>query len=171
LAFNVQSATNINDPCNLNLFFNGSDASVTSVFIVKKVYEDGTDPVVENYCVNTIETTECVNIADVDYEDSINPPTDYDLVNGIHYLAPKNLAESGLAEIRILPIKGTIKVSSSIIPSDCIEGTQFNPIKITAEANCNGTYRAKQMFLPGSGNLGYSTLFDYGIYDNGLFQP
>jgi hypothetical protein len=74
-------------------------------------------------------------------------------------------------ELRILPIKGVLGINYELMQEGCINNKQFNAIKVTSEANCNDTYRGKQMFLPGSGTLGYSTLFDYGIYDSGLFQP
>jgi type II secretory pathway pseudopilin PulG len=171
-AYNFQDVTVSPGGCNLGIHVTGTDG--ISVFIVKQVFEDD-DPVVDNYCVNSDGgDIDCSNqtIDDIDPESSLQSPSwEGDPSN--YYSLFFNLTDlvgTGLAEIRVLPIVGSIGINNTDI-SGCTEGKSYKTIKITAEANCNGSFRAKQMFLPGSGNLGYSTLFDYGIYDNGLFQP
>ena len=167
MAFNVQGANFTGDPCNLNLKVRAVDDN--SVFIIKKVYEGDNDPEVSNYCVKLNGATDCSNLGgNISPEASISPPPNS---SGAEYTFDSiDLNTANLAEVRILPIAGKIGISHTIEPNNCVD-KEFKDIKITAEANCNGSYRAKQMILPGSGKLGYSTLFDYGIYDNGLFQP
>jgi type II secretory pathway pseudopilin PulG len=170
-AYNFQDVT-VDPGCSLNLYVKGSEG--ISVFIVKQVFEEK-DPVVNNYCVDSSGGEDCATdtIPDIDPVGSLSSAP-WKADKNYYALLPFDLINlvnnEGLAEIRVLPILGTIGVNNSDI-SGCAIGKSYKSIKITAEANCNGTYRAKQMFLPGSGNLGYSTLFDYGIYDNGLFQP
>jgi hypothetical protein len=169
MAYNVQGASFTEDPCNLTLKIN--TVSDNSVFILKKVYEGDIDPDVRNYCVHTDGTTNCGDLGDnIEPESSISPPPSS--VGNVYSLEAIDLNDLAkpLAEVRILPIVGKIGISHELNPPTCID-KEFKDIKITAEANCNGSFRAKQMILPGSGKLGYSTLFDYGIYDNGLFQP
>lgn len=169
MAYNIQGATFTGGPCNLTIKVKAIDDK--SVFILKKVYEGDYDPEVTNYCVKVSGSLDCNNLGDnIEPESSISPPPSS--AGNIYSLEAIDLNDSTkpLAEVRVLPIVGKITISHILNPPTCID-KEFKDIKITAEANCNGSYRAKQMILPGSGKLGYSTLFDYGIYDNGLFQP
>jgi hypothetical protein len=136
-----------------------------SIFVVKKVMNDGTDITEEmsNYCIGSEDA--CENVADVEYE---NEEGSFTIVGESLTFELMSEMANNVVEIRILPIKGVLAISTEV--GECIS-KQLKSIKITAEANCNNSYRGKQMFTPGSGNLGYSTLFDYGIYDMGLFQP
>ena len=83
----------------------------------------------------------------------------------------RKIYNENVVQIRILPLYGTLSVADYFQDGQlsCIN-RDFSSIKISAEVTCNGSYRGKEMYLPGSGNLGYSSLFDYAIYDNGLFQ-
>jgi hypothetical protein len=166
--YNLEGSSFSTTPCNLKV--NMKPVEDVSIFVVKKVMNDGTDITesVSNYCIGSEEA--CLEVNDVEYEENIERVED--MAEGVYYMNfVLNTAynDDNVVEIRILPIKGVLAINTEI--GDCIQNKQLKSIKFTAEANCNDTYRGKQMFTPGSGNLGYSTLFDYGIYDMGLFQP
>ena len=174
-AYTFDGATITEPSCALNMRFKSVGDS--AVFVMKTITDDGVD-VSEgdvNYCVTNTEGTTCSGIDDVEYEEVLDKTMIWDDSAKAYYIDPgyidliQKLSED-VIEIRILPISGTLAVSNSLNPSDCIN-KEFRSVKITAEVTCNGSFRGKQMFLPGSGNLGYSTLFDYAIYDSGLFQP
>jgi len=147
----------------------------TAVFIIQRVFDDeGTvTEEVDGYCIQSGTEEACPSdIEDVEYESSLSSIS-WDLSEDVHYIdfnLGDEINNDDTVEIRIMPIKGTLALSNELEQEDCIN-KQFNYIKITAEANCNNSYRGEQMYLPGSGCLGYSTLFDYGIYDSGLFTP
>jgi hypothetical protein len=165
---------NPSDPCSVRLRFKAVENQ--AVFVLKKVFDDGTSVNEEmtGYCIVSGSADSCPSSIDnVEYAENLSSIVNYDTENEASYLDInlKQERDNDTVEIRVLPIKGVLGMTNEILNSGCIDDTQLSPIKITAEANCNGSYRGKQMFLPGSGNLGYSTLFDYGIYDSGLFQP
>jgi type II secretory pathway pseudopilin PulG len=158
-----------------------------AVFVIKRVTNDSGDIAedIYNYCIESGTASLCTSdIEDVEYASSfIDLSTwssqgpdygyDWDSENSAHSIIIDLTEEEAdfTEELRILPIKGVLGINYELMQEGCINNKQFNAIKVTSEANCNDTYRGKQMFLPGSGTLGYSTLFDYGIYDSGLFQP
>ena len=168
--------------CVLNISFESRD-DIASVFGIKIVYTEG-DEVKEEfrgYCIGNCGglTDRVEHVSNLNPESGDNPfvgeiiynpgsdnPTSINYQIDVEALLNQNAFT--LAEIRILPLHGTLAVSDSI--ADCVN-KQFRPIRIAAEVNCSGSSRGKVMFLPGSGNLGYPTLFDYAIYDTGLFQP
>lgn len=163
--------------CDLRVNFQAVDDY--AVFLVKKIIDDPVNGVSEekaNYCIQRGIETVCSG--DIDAEDlgheeapglwstNINWGKDGS-DNNVHYLT-FDLAESNVVEIRVLPIYGILKFNNE--QPSCVQDRNFLPIKVSAEATCNVT-RGEEMFLPGSGMLGYSTLFDYGIYDSGYLQP
>jgi type II secretory pathway pseudopilin PulG len=174
MAYNIEDVS-ATDPCQLGVRIRAVEDY--AIFVVKKVYDYETEvsESISNYCMQKDSADPCTSdISEVEY--SVDDPTfntvSWSADDSAHILN-LDFTPEHLVEIRILPIKGTIAVNNntwSSGDSECIE-RQFKFIKITAEANCNDSYRGKQMFLPGSGCLGYSTLFDYGIYDTGMFQP
>jgi hypothetical protein len=171
MAYNIEDAPAI-APCELSVRLRAVEDY--AIFVVKKVYDNGTEvtETVGNYCIRRGTGEDCPeDLADVEYEVNLGT-TSWDIGANAH-IVNLDFTEDHLVEIRILPIKGTVAVNNNTWASGdstCID-KQFKFVKITAEANCNDSYRGKQMFLPGSGCLGYSTLFDYGIYDTGMFQP
>ncbi len=173
VAYNIEGVSPNSTPCELSVRLRSVEDY--AIFVVKKVYDDGSEVTesISNYCMQKGVAGACpAGISEVEYTD-----TTFELVNwagdaSAHFVN-LDFTEEKLVEARILPIKGTVAVNNNGWTggdSGCID-KQFRFIKITAEANCNDSYRGKQMFLPGSGCLGYSTLFDYGIYDTGMFQP
>jgi hypothetical protein len=179
MAYDLDQATIDAGSTNCNLTVNLKAIDSNAVFILKKVYRDGSGVVTEdvkNYCIRYQDATPCDDVEDVEYEQSIYPLEDplggYNEIDNNHYINIDLESEiaSNTVEIRILPIKSSLAVNN-YLPDTCSINKQFVPINIVAEATCNQTTRTGEMFLPGSGTLGYSTLFDYGIYDSGLFQP
>jgi hypothetical protein len=160
VAYHLQGAT-VGASCVLPVTV-GTNEEI-AVFAVKTVYDDGTEPALESYCLNQSGSCNHNDIEDSGANITILP-ANTDLLENF------DLTEPNLAEIRILGIKGNIAVTTGDLSPDesCID-RQFKYIKVNTEANCNGSYRAKEMILPGSGNLGYSSLFDYGVYDNARF--
>jgi hypothetical protein len=184
MAYNLEGAniTDGADQCKLNVSIGSVEDD--AVFLLKKVTRgsDGVvDETINNYCIKKgIDSDTCSEIEHVEYEeegiDYISTMSEFtvtfDNITNRHIITIDLNEEinNDTVEIRIIPIRGPLSVSNSL--SDmCKINKLFIPIKIYANANCNDTYRGEEMFLPGSGMLGYSTLFDYGIYDTGLFQP
>ena len=163
---------------NLNMRFKSVGESAAFVMKTVKSIAGVVSEEDINYCVTNLDGTYCdaIDIDDVEYKSSLTNMTIWDgtldayQIDADGYIDLIQKLSDDIIEIRILPISGTLAVSNSLNPSDCID-KEFRSVKVSAEVTCNGSYRGKQMFLPGSGNLGYSTLFDYAIYDNGLFQP
>lgn len=176
-SYNLQDAT-VTSPCNLQLKFRAKDDQV--VFAIKFVYDpdSGTPDKFLGYCAfSSGVSTDCSPVNDVSPTTSLNSDVTYHLSwdSNAYKIPPINLYDeynNGLIEIRVLPIKGVIGVSGFLTADSvdaCID-KQFTPIKVIADAMCNGASMVYEMTLPGSGNLGYSTLFDYGIYDTGEFR-
>jgi type II secretory pathway pseudopilin PulG len=181
-AYNMVGATFTGNECFLKLRFQPKETD--AVFVIKYVYmPGGSEPDTfaaycgENDCTGITNVTDYTNIdplqgprnnSYIDYNEDGSENDEIDLYNEVE--------NKGLMEIRILPIKGSWGISTEVVNSSGIESSsciskQFNQVKVEADAVCQGAARPFQMILPGSGNLGYSTLFDYGIYDNGFFQP
>lgn len=171
MAFNLEGAS-ADSSCELTLRLKAIENH--SIFAIKRVYKDLSDIVtedMESYCIPQGKNGGCpADIPDVEYESNLSSIEDFDNTNKVHRIKIdlNDAIYNNTVEIRFLPIKGVLGMA--IDYPDCAH-KNFKPIKITSEANCNNSYRGKQMFLPGSGSLGYSPLFDYGIYDSGLFQP
>jgi hypothetical protein len=73
-----------------------------------------------------------------------------------------------LSQIRVIPLFNQVEVSHN--PVNC-SANQFEHMKINAAVNCYGSLREKQIFVPGPDSLGYSSLFDYTIYNIGTLGP
>lgn len=149
-----------------------------SAFLVKRIMDDGTEvtETKENYCITKaggfcgadIDNTKLGDIDGNTWETDPSKITNDD--TDLYHMNFDLQAETGnsVVEIRILPISGILAFNN--VQPENVTDRNFIPIKVSAEATCNVT-RGEEMYLPGSGLLGYSTLFDYGIYDNGFFQP
>ncbi|MCD4756225.1 hypothetical protein K8R20_01245 [bacterium] len=173
--YNLTDAT-IVAPCVLTWRFR--PVSDSSAFLVEYIMNDGSvvTQSEEHYCI-TSDGAACNTIDNVEYLSSFLNTGDMASVGAMDgegaYARSIDLVvrfAADVKEIRVIPIAGTLSVADTLSDLSCID-KEFRSIKIRSEVNCNGSYRGKQMFLPGSGNLGYSPLFDYAIYDNGLFQP
>jgi hypothetical protein len=161
MSFHTQDATVVGT-VNLNLTFSTTDQH--AIFLFKKVYVDPTNDTVYNYCVRS-GAAGCVSDGDIANFENIDD-------KGTSYTETINLStevSAGLAEIRIIPIKGTVTVETEITGTGTID-RQFYYVKAVAEATCDDSYRGAEMEIPGSGNLGYITLFDYVVYDTGQFR-
>ena len=169
-SYNFDGATVV-DPCNLRVGFRAvSDASV---FIMKFVRSDGSE-FDNHYCVTT-DGTSCSSVDNVEYLSEFLGGGDtltWDAGDSAYYtwINFVNRMADDVVEVRVLPLAGTLAVADHFATDPTCIDREFRAIKITSEVNCNGSYRGKQIFLPGSGNLGYSPLFDYAIYDNGTFE-
>lgn len=162
-AFYLGSDASVTDPCLLNVRL--MPVGNYAVFVEKIVYNDGSEDMV-SYCIGS----ECADIDVVEYEDGLDSTTWQVGEDSGYYTKPSgyNLFNTNISEIRLLPISGVLMVANDSL--SCIN-REFRYSKVTAEVNCYGSYRAKEMYIPGSGSLGYPTLFDYAVYDMGLFQP
>jgi hypothetical protein len=174
LAFNLEGAT-ATGLCELELRLKAVEDY--AVFVIKKIKKDG-DIVSEeksNYCIQHDDPTSCESkdIPNVTDEENLGLPGIY-VEAGSYFLMKHNLQtyinNDKIVELRVIPIHGVLSVAVGVSGEEYID-KKFRPIKVTVDAVCNDAYRGKQMFLPASGNLGYSPLFDYAIYDSGLFQP
>ncbi len=168
-SYNFDGATVV-DPCTLRVGFRA--VSEASVFIVKFVRDDGSE-MDQHYCI-TPDGTACSSVDNVEYLTeflSSGNTLSWNAGDNAYYtwINFVNRVAQRVVEIRVLPLAGTLAVADHFSTDpNCID-REFRAIKITSEVNCNGSYRGKEIYLPGSGNLGYSTLFDYAIYDNGTF--
>ncbi|MGI6423506.1 MAG: hypothetical protein ACOX0X_02750 [Candidatus Dojkabacteria bacterium] len=75
-----------------------------------------------------------------------------------------------LRMIRVIPLNNVLAVSHSFSVANCSKKT-FSYMKINAGVNCYGSFREKQIMVPGLDSLGYSSLFDYTIYNTGILAP
>ena len=148
--------------CNMEV--NAQSVGSYTVFVEKIVYNDGTEEMYPSCVGDSCDSVPADEVPYfVDSADSgrwVGSINTYDLFELV--------VDLGVSEIRLLPINGTLRVGESV--QDCIK-REFRYSKVIAEVNCNGSYRAKEMYIPGSGSLGYPTLFDYVIYDTGVFIP
>lgn len=80
-----------------------------------------------------------------------------------------SLAQNSLYEFRLLPLKE--KLGVAVIPNaQC--GDIFSNYVVRAKVTCKGDTREKQVVIPSVNNMGYSSLFDYTIYNsNGTLNP
>lgn len=166
-AYNFEGATVTETPCTINVTFNSRDTA--SVFAIKYVMRDSSGVVTEDfqgYCIPSSDEA-CDAL-----QEKVEPVTDPSILTGVGSLeiVIPDMIANDVVELRILPLYGTLAVSDQMDNPSCVS-KEFRAIKISAEVTCSGSNRGKTMFLPGSGNLGYPTLFDYAIYDTGLFQP
>ena len=68
-----------------------------------------------------------------------------------------------LDEVRIKAVGGTVAIAQDLDDSTCTDLDGLRMIQITAGANCNGVYRAKEIIIPE--NKWHSTIFDYVIFN------
>ncbi|HBB64383.1 MAG: hypothetical protein UR45_C0001G0024 [candidate division WS6 bacterium GW2011_WS6_33_547] len=169
MALNLEGVSNVAG-CNLTLSF-GSSSSEEEVFTIKKVYRDvsgNVKPYVEDdmlmYCLPDDGT--CSSVAPTTSVESFTSPNSISI--------PLYEVKDGypLYEIRVLPLKGTLRISSQVSGATCAIGNNLNNYKMNSKVNCKGDYREKQVIIPNIHNVGYPTLFDYTIYNaTGVLSP
>lgn len=160
--------------CNVTFRFEARDNAPT-LFTVKKIYGDSSGNIAEYapehmtaYCF-TPSSTSCTS---EDLNGVAAPSTSFNGLGAGNSL-DINLRETGpggtaLQQIRVIPLNLTLGVATSV--GDC-STYKFSFMKINAAINCYGSYREKQIMVPGTDSLGYSSLFDYTIYNVGTLEP
>lgn len=173
--FNLQDNSYTSAPCNLTLYFKATEDSPT-LFTIKEIYgntseigeyvNDGSDDDMKAYCFMPDGSVCPDTLSSAAPRDSF-----LDMEAGNTLTVDLNRSRGGLQlyMIRIIPLNQTLAVAHSII-GDC-STLDFSYMKINAAVNCYGSFREKQIMVPGSDSLGYSSLFDYTIYNNGTLEP
>ena len=179
--FNLEGNTYQPTPCSLALTFEARESSPT-IFAIKKIYGDsnniaeyvndpGTVPGIDDikaYCF-TPTTPGCTP----DELQGIAAPEGSFLDLEANYTVPIDLKEMRdalpLYQIRVIPLNNTVGISHSDV-SGC-STKSFSYMKVNAAVNCYGSFREKQIMVPGADSLGYSSLFDYAIYNIGTLRP
>ena len=177
--FNLKDNT-YNAVCPLALTFEARENSPT-IFAIKEIYGNSSDEIAEYvndgtpenddmkvYCF-TPTSTGCTT----EELEGIAAPEgsflDLDAGNTVT-INDLSITRGGypLYQIRIIPLNNTVGISHSI--TDCSE-KQFTYMKVNAAVNCYGSFREKQIMVPGADSLGYSSLFDFTIYNIGTLRP
>lgn len=166
--FNFEG-TSIDTGCQLPVTVNLGGSS-QAVFAVKRIYMNSSGEVkdyaeedMKAYCVS--ENGTCTD-GSVEPIDSLEQIGTGDTIN----IEIEDVGSYDLAEVKIITLKGIISTSFGE-PTCSIEDLNLSYIKINVGVNCSGSYREKQMVFPSMRNLGYSTIFDYTIYNNGVLRP
>ncbi len=153
--------------CKADLTFTSSTSS-PNLFALKYVYMDGSGNVTPYkladmllYCLVGSTSPDCSSIVQPVGSVAQN------LSSGGKLTVDLKLAN--LYEVRVIPLKE--KIGVSIVPNtQC--GQIFNNYKVNTKVSCNGEVREKQVVIPNLNNMGYSSLFDYTIYNsNGTLSP
>lgn len=164
VALNTSNVT-VPDGCkvDLNLTTRGDG---DHLFTTKYVYMDGVNVTpykledMQLYCLGDCSTPSVA-------------PTDsiagYFSSGDVMTLDMYSLAQNSLYEFRLLPLKE--KLGVAVIPNaQC--GDIFSNYVVRAKVTCKGDTREKQVVIPSVNNMGYSSLFDYTIYNsNGTLNP
>lgn len=161
-------------PCNVTFVFEARDNAPT-LFAVKKIYGDPSGNIAEYspehitaYCF-TPSSTSCTS---EDLSGIASPSTSFNGLGGGNTLSfdLKEVGPGGttLQQIRVIPLNLTLGVSTSV--GDC-STYQFSFMKINTAVNCYSSYREKQIMVPGTDSVGYSSIFDYTIYNVGTLEP
>ncbi|MHC1716930.1 MAG: hypothetical protein AB9915_03560 [Candidatus Dojkabacteria bacterium] len=171
----VLNSAPASDSCNMQLFFEPRGYSSVGL-IVHKIYgkststgkeykEYGLDDILP-YCISS--TTECTS-------SRLQDKDSWSVINTIQPLTI-GLKDSKdgytLDEVRITPIAGTVAVKSHISEPGCAGNLDLKTLKISVTVTCANATRGKEVLIPRSNNLSYSSIFDYTVYNgNGLLQP
>lgn len=176
--FNLKDNT-YTPPCSMTLMFEARESTPT-LFTIKKIYGNSSDEIeaYENdgtiagddmvaYCF-TPDGSPCPDDLGV-----AQPRTSFNNLEAGNTLSIDLTETNGsgvpLYMIRVIPLNNTLAVSNSDV-SDC-SSNDFSYLKINAGVNCYGSFREKQIMIPGVDSLGYSSLFDYTIYNTGTLEP
>ncbi len=163
-------------PCGVTLTFEARDNAPT-IFVVKEIYGDGTH--IEEYVNDGASVDDMIaycfepdGSACSDISGFAAPAGSFQALSagrtlGIDFAKTRN--GYPLAQIRIIPLNLTLGVSHT--PTGTCTGNEFSYMKVNAAVNCYGSFREKQIMIPGADSLGYSSLFDYTIYNIGTLRP
>lgn len=174
--FNLQNNV-VSGDCNLTLKFEARDNAPT-LFTIKEIYgnsngeiaeyiNDGTTDDMIAYCFKP-GSTSCSN---EDLSGVAAPSSSFQGLQSGNTLSinlNKTRDTYRLLQVRIIPLNLTLGVSHSI--GEC-SPLDFTYMKVNAAVTCFGSFREKQIMVPGSDSLGYSSLFDYTIYNIGTLKP
>lgn len=169
--FNFEGTSGLSSCAPLRIYFYSAGGS-ESVFTIKKIYMDSNDNV-KDYSENDI-LAYCVSENGTCSEETVSPTSSLEEVIGSGDYIDVSLGASGayeLKEIKIIALKGDISTSFEKPVCDALDNVNLSYVKINVGVNCFGSYREKQMIFPSTWNLGYSTIFDYTIYNNGELRP
>lgn len=174
--FNLKDNT-YTPPCSMTLMFEARESTPT-LFTIKKIYgnssdeieayvNDGTTDNMVAYCF-TPDGSACP--ADLGVA---QPRTSFNNLEAGNTLSIDLTETNGsgipLYMIRVIPLNNTLAVANTDV-SHC-SSNSFSYLKINAGVNCYGSFREKQIMIPGVDSLGYSSLFDYTIYNTGTLEP
>jgi hypothetical protein len=113
------------------------------------------------YCLNSFGSGDCGS-GSVAPRDSIEQI----LANG-GIITLDLTTYSNLYEFRILPLKEKIKIG---LKDQC--NNLLSNYLIKSTVTCTGQERTMQVVIPNAANMGYSSLFDYTIYNSsGTLTP
>lgn len=162
MAINLSSVPTVQSGCEVDLNFPSGD---NKIFTVKEVYSHVSGVGYAPYRLEDMEvycTNNCTGMSPTtSFEEWMTKPIlTYDMY------ALKN---SGLTELRVIPLKGTIEIGVSSSPQ-C--NNIFDQFLIKATSICSGQERTMQVIIPSATNFGYDPMFDYTIYNsNGALAP
>ena len=156
--FNFDGVSVPSGTLTLNVVNRGSS---TPVFAIKKIYMNQATGEFKSYAT-TDNTLYCLGTS---CPTTIDPTTSGNVTNGSISvsLVPSTY---NIYQVRVIPLIGDIAVSYSTTVSN----VNFGYIKINAAVNCYGSYREKEMVIPSTESLGYPTIFDYVLYNNGTLS-
>lgn len=165
MAINV-GGLNVPSGCKATLSF--SSTAPASLFSIKYVYMDNNGNVTPYklddmllYCLHSPAISNCSSIVQPvsSVAQTLNSGGSLDI----------DLKLANLYEVRVIPLKE--KLGVSVVPNASC-GQLFNNYKVNTKVSCNGEVREKQVIIPNLSNMGYSSLFDYTIYNsNGTLSP
>ena len=177
--FNLQGNTYTGGgDCNLTLMFEARDNAPT-LFTIKEIYGNDSGEVAEY--INDGSTDDMIaycfkpgssSCTQEDLEGIAAPSGSFKPLlsgNTLSITLNKTRGEYTLQQVRVIPLNLTLAVSHSI--GNCSQKSKFAYMKVNAAVNCYGSFREKQIMVPGADSLGYSSLFDYTIYNIGTLRP
>ena len=167
MAINV-GGVSVPPGCQAEIFFYTA-GSGDHLFTTKYVYMDN-DGNVQPYKLEDMKLY-CLNSTGSDCEEeSVAPINSIEGTLASGGSIPLNFEEhSNLYEFRILPLKEKIKIGFSG-SEQC--GHFLDNYLIKSTVSCTGQERTMQVVIPNAMNMGYSSLFDYAIYNSsGTLTP
>lgn len=180
--FNLKDNSYTTNPCNIVLQFEARDNAPT-IFAIKEIYGNSNDEIAEYQNDGTINGDD---IKAYCFKPNGDSCTAGDLTGIAAPIGSFNGLEAGkrltinlnrsrggypLYQIRIIPLNLTLGVAHSFPSNPICSAKKFTYMKVNAAVNCYGSFREKQIMVPGVDSLGYSSLFDYTIYNIGTLRP
>lgn len=161
--------------CGIILTFEARDNAPT-IFAVKKVFgneshieeyvNDGSTDDIVAYCFEP-DGSACEDVSGIAAPMASFENLSTDKKLAINFKEQRN--GYPLSQVRIIPLNLTLGVSHT--PTGDCGNNKFTYMKVNAAVNCYGSFREKQIMVPGADSLGYSSLFDYTIYNIGTLRP